>query len=67
MLESYSEVGAFPHFYHIGEEQCSTFMNRVINAASDPQAPPRREGVSGLEFDSKVHELTSVMHRVTVF
>ncbi|KAL5708039.1 hypothetical protein ACHQM5_018877 [Ranunculus cassubicifolius] len=60
LLESYAEVGAFPHFYHIGEEQCSTFMNRVINAASDPQAPPRREGVSGLEFDSKGIYLASV-------
>ncbi|PIA53456.1 hypothetical protein AQUCO_00900207v1 [Aquilegia coerulea] len=60
MLQSYTEMGAFTHLYHIDEGKCPTHMNRLINTVADDQVTFRREGISGLEFDSKGIYLVSV-------
>ncbi|KAI3992226.1 hypothetical protein MKX01_021634 [Papaver californicum] len=63
LLESYSEIGAFPHEYQIGGLACQTHINRVINIANRNrnQVTLRRDGISGLEFDSKVNT-GSILH-----
>ncbi|KAI3892760.1 hypothetical protein MKW92_022240 [Papaver armeniacum] len=62
LLESYSEIGAFPHEYESGGLACQTHMNRVINIANrnTSQVTLRRDGISGLEFDSKGVYVASV-------
>ncbi|KAK9123050.1 hypothetical protein Sjap_012652 [Stephania japonica] len=61
MLESYREVGAFSHLYHIDGIECPTHMNRLTSVAGAGDSEPlRREGVSGLEFDNKGIYLASV-------
>ncbi|KAJ4980222.1 hypothetical protein NE237_011002 [Protea cynaroides] len=61
LLKSYAEIGAFSHLYHIGGRRCPTHMHRIgdIVEPSRP-APLRREGISGLEFDTKGIYLASV-------
>ncbi|XP_026428488.1 uncharacterized protein LOC113324381 [Papaver somniferum] len=62
LLESYSEMGAFPHEYESGGLACRTHMNRVINIANrnTSQVFLRRDGISALEFDSKGVYVASV-------
>ncbi|XP_010257374.1 PREDICTED: uncharacterized protein LOC104597494 isoform X2 [Nelumbo nucifera] len=61
LLDSYSEIGAFGHLYHIDGAKCPTHMNRVGNVTSTSnQVPIRREGISGVEFDTKGIYLASV-------
>ncbi|KAL8489794.1 hypothetical protein ACS0TY_025118 [Phlomoides rotata] len=61
IIQSYSEVGAFPHKYHVNGEPCQThgdwFMSAGLN--NYPSAIIR-QGVSSLDFDSKGVYLASV-------
>ncbi|XP_058071386.1 uncharacterized protein LOC131220554 isoform X1 [Magnolia sinica] len=61
LLESYAEIGDFAHCYNIGGQSCPTHLNRMVNDANvDLQVPSRKEGISGLEFDTKGIYLASV-------
>ncbi|XP_057988818.1 uncharacterized protein LOC110641957 isoform X4 [Hevea brasiliensis] len=61
LMQSYSEIGAFPHFYHVDGVPCQTHLNRIDSVASmDPPVPITRQGVSALEFDAKGVYLVSV-------
>lgn len=61
LMQSYSEIGAFAHLYHINGVQCQTHMNRIANGMyMDLQVPIRKQGISALEFDSKGIYLASV-------
>ncbi|GMY39712.1 hypothetical protein FCV25MIE_34956, partial [Fagus crenata] len=56
LMQSYSEIGAFPHSYHIDGFPCQTHMNQIANGASiEGQVPIRKQGISALEFDNKVN------------
>ncbi|KAF6158680.1 hypothetical protein GIB67_040194 [Kingdonia uniflora] len=57
LLKSYSEVGAFPHLYHIGNRPCPT---QLIATSGLWGGPLVREEISGLEFDLKGTYLASV-------
>ncbi|OVA04812.1 hypothetical protein BVC80_8655g11 [Macleaya cordata] len=63
LLQSYSEIGAFAHLYHISGSSCPThvwkfltpiskFLHLIYNFC--------REGISGLEFDTKGIYVASV-------
>ncbi|XP_042512843.1 uncharacterized protein LOC122087707 isoform X1 [Macadamia integrifolia] len=57
------KIGAFSHLYHIGGRRCPTHMHRTgIITDTNHLAPVtlRREGISGLEFDTKGIYLASV-------
>ncbi|KAJ7980745.1 Transducin/WD40 repeat-like superfamily protein [Quillaja saponaria] len=58
LMESYSEVGAFPHLYHVDGRPCQTHTNRI--ASLDFQVPCRKQGISALDFDNKGIYLASV-------
>ncbi|GMY16357.1 hypothetical protein FCV25MIE_35045 [Fagus crenata] len=61
LMQSYSEIGAFPHSYHIDGFPCQTHMNQIANGASiEGQVPIRKQGISALEFDNKGIYLASV-------
>ncbi|KAL8129321.1 hypothetical protein V2J09_018476 [Rumex salicifolius] len=61
LVQSYSEVGAFPHLYHINGAPCATHVNRIMNAtAINQQFVSGRYGVSALDFDKKGIFLASV-------
>ncbi|XP_059668874.1 uncharacterized protein LOC132313959 [Cornus florida] len=61
LMQSYSEIGAFGHSYHIDGLPCQTHMSLITNAGfMDNPAPLRKEGVSALEFDNKGIYLASV-------
>ncbi|XP_050276300.1 uncharacterized protein LOC126718234 [Quercus robur] len=61
LMQSYSEIGAFPHSYHIDGFPCQTHMNRIGNGSSFVgQVPIGRQGISALEFDNKGIYLVSV-------
>uniref|UniRef100_A0A803KM31 Transducin/WD40 repeat-like superfamily protein n=1 Tax=Chenopodium quinoa TaxID=63459 RepID=A0A803KM31_CHEQI len=54
LVQSYSQIGVFPHLYHIDGRPCQTHMNRVMSFAGlDHQGSFRRHGVSALEFDNQ--------------
>ncbi|GMY16351.1 hypothetical protein FCV25MIE_11590 [Fagus crenata] len=56
LMQSYAEIGAFPHSYHIDGFPCQTHMNQIANGASiEGQVPIRKQGISALEFDNKVN------------
>ncbi|CAI9106611.1 OLC1v1005807C4 [Oldenlandia corymbosa var. corymbosa] len=58
-MQSYAQVGAFPHAYHIdGGDLCPTHVHSIVGG-SNPQLITM-EGVSALEFDSKGIYLASV-------
>ncbi|CAA7407978.1 unnamed protein product [Spirodela intermedia] len=61
LLDSYVEARAFGHHYHMGDECCPTHLARITNAGNQAvQLPLKREGISGLEFDTKGIYLASV-------
>ncbi|GAV84481.1 hypothetical protein CFOL_v3_27925 [Cephalotus follicularis] len=53
LLQSYTEIRAFPHFYLIDGKPCQTHINRISNGAMDGQIPIKKQGVSALDFDNK--------------
>lgn len=53
LVQSYTEVGAFPHLYHINGVSCPTSMNRIANGAQDHQLPFKKQGISDVDFDNK--------------
>ncbi|XP_010519738.1 PREDICTED: uncharacterized protein LOC104799096 isoform X2 [Tarenaya hassleriana] len=54
LAHSYSEIGVFPHLYHVNEEPCQTHISEVQNHARF------WGGVAGLEFDRQGIYLVSV-------
>ncbi|KAE8009168.1 hypothetical protein FH972_005620 [Carpinus fangiana] len=61
LMQSYSEIGAFPHSYHVDGVPCRSHMNMIDNGARiDSQMPIRKQGISALEFDNKGIYLASV-------
>ncbi|WCJ36946.1 Transducin/WD40 repeat-like superfamily protein [Euphorbia peplus] len=61
LMRSYSEVGVFPHLYHVDGVPCQTHRNRVPSVAyAEPPITTTRQGISSLEFDSKGIYLVSV-------
>ncbi|KAJ0965108.1 hypothetical protein J5N97_026246 [Dioscorea zingiberensis] len=61
ILDSYSEIRAFGHHYSIGFGMCPTHMTCLANAVNQNEPiSSSRQGISGLEFDSKGIYLASV-------
>ncbi|XP_043813575.1 uncharacterized protein LOC110616774 isoform X3 [Manihot esculenta] len=61
LMQSYSEIGAFSHFYHVNGVPCQTHLNRIDSVANmDSPVPITRQGISALEFDTKGVYLVSV-------
>eukprot|EP00257_Ricinus_communis_P013630 XP_015571111.1 uncharacterized protein LOC8274405 isoform X1 [Ricinus communis] len=61
LIQSYTEIGAFPHFYHVDGVPCQTHLNRLARAVNmDPPFPITSQGISALEFDTKGIYLVSV-------
>uniref|UniRef100_A0A7N1A206 Transducin/WD40 repeat-like superfamily protein n=1 Tax=Kalanchoe fedtschenkoi TaxID=63787 RepID=A0A7N1A206_KALFE len=58
LTQSYAEIGAFPHFYHIRGAACWTHVSEVNGREMNFTA--RRKGVSALGFDSKGIYMASV-------
>ncbi|KAL4283984.1 hypothetical protein GQ457_16G006240 [Hibiscus cannabinus] len=58
LMHSYSEIAAFPHFYHIDGNPCQTHMNRINNAVNLGHQLP--QGISAVDFDNKGIYLVSV-------
>ncbi|XP_031740180.1 uncharacterized protein LOC101212781 isoform X2 [Cucumis sativus] len=53
LVQSYVEVGAFPHLYHIDGVFCPTSMNRITEGAQGHQLPFKKQGISAVDFDNK--------------
>ncbi|KAF7824080.1 uncharacterized protein G2W53_022224 [Senna tora] len=65
LTRSYSEVGAFPHLYHVhvngNGEPCQSHVNRLASEANiNYQVPFRKQGISAVDFDTKGIYLVSV-------
>ncbi|XP_009628265.1 uncharacterized protein LOC107821680 [Nicotiana tabacum] len=62
LMQSYSEVMALPHTYHINGAPCQTHVNWFLGGAGSDysQNPSGGEGISALEFDKKGVYLASV-------
>ncbi|KAL7126858.1 hypothetical protein ABFS83_14G214400 [Erythranthe nasuta] len=61
IIQSYSEVGVFPHRYHVNGQPCQTHVDWFIHhGLNDSPSTARGQGVSSLEFDSKGVYLASV-------
>ncbi|XP_022154068.1 uncharacterized protein LOC111021413 isoform X4 [Momordica charantia] len=60
LMQSYTEVGAFPHLYHIDGIFCPTSLNRIANRAQDHLLPFKKQGISAVDFDNKGIYLVSV-------
>ncbi|KAG2671259.1 hypothetical protein I3760_14G125300 [Carya illinoinensis] len=61
LKQSYYEIGAFPHLYHIDSVPCQTHENMIDNGARFAgQMPIRKQGISAMEFDNKGIYLASV-------
>ncbi|KAK9673688.1 hypothetical protein RND81_12G183500 [Saponaria officinalis] len=62
LLQSYAEIGAFPHLYHqVQGVPCPTHRDRVMAFAGlDVEGSFRRHGVSAVEFDDQGIYLASV-------
>ncbi|KAL0318141.1 UNVERIFIED_CONTAM: hypothetical protein Scaly_2863400 [Sesamum calycinum] len=54
IIQSYSEIGAFPHKYHVNGEPCQTHADWFNNVGfnHNPRSI-RRQGISSLEYDTK--------------
>ncbi|XP_010313122.1 uncharacterized protein [Solanum lycopersicum] len=59
LMQSYSEVMALPHTYHIHGAPCQTHVNWFVGG-NYSQNPLAGEGISALEFDKKGIYLASV-------
>ncbi|XP_031388123.1 uncharacterized protein LOC116201139 [Punica granatum] len=57
LMQSYTEIGAFPHLYHIDGMPCETHVNRISNF---PLTESSKHDISGLEFDNKGYYLAAV-------
>ncbi|ONH99255.1 hypothetical protein PRUPE_6G021400 [Prunus persica] len=61
LMESYSELRAFPHLYHINGGPCQTHLNWIDNGAFLYDQPSiGKQGISALDFDRKGIYLVSV-------
>lgn len=61
LTQSYSEIGIYPHTYHIDGEPCRTHIDWFSNAGlNNNPSVNGRLGVTSLEFDSKGVYLASV-------
>ncbi|XP_074310531.1 uncharacterized protein LOC141646559 isoform X2 [Silene latifolia] len=61
LLQSYAEIGVFPHLYHADGVPCPTHRDRVMSFAGlDVEGSFRRHGVSALDFDKQGIYLASV-------
>ncbi|XP_073063653.1 uncharacterized protein [Primulina eburnea] len=61
IIQSYSEIGAFPHTYHVDGEPCQTHIDWFVDARwNDNPGTTSRWGISAVEFDSKGVYLASV-------
>ncbi|XP_054816580.1 uncharacterized protein LOC129316272 [Prosopis cineraria] len=63
LVRSYSEVGAFPHLYHVNGngEPCQSHVNRLASEANtDHSVFFRKQGISAVDFDKKGIYLVSV-------
>ncbi|KAK1409882.1 hypothetical protein QVD17_36411 [Tagetes erecta] len=64
LMQSYSQIGAFPHTYFDGEIPCKTHLIQFYSTPQHNEYPEaytcRQLGVSALEFDSKGYYLASV-------
>ncbi|XP_061361391.1 uncharacterized protein LOC133305240 isoform X2 [Gastrolobium bilobum] len=60
LIRSYSEVGAFPHLYHVDGVQCQSHMNRIVSEANGDLHPFRKQGIPSVDFDNKGIYLVSV-------
>ncbi|TYI10391.1 hypothetical protein ES332_A09G138700v1 [Gossypium tomentosum] len=58
LMHSYSEIGAFSHFYHIDGKPCQTHINNAVN--SDRQLQFRMQGISAIDLDNKGIYIVSV-------
>ncbi|KAM7497244.1 hypothetical protein LguiA_021658 [Lonicera macranthoides] len=53
-MQSFSQIGAFAHSYHIGGVPCETHVSWFVNGGyTENPCPFRKQGVSALEFDAK--------------
>ncbi|BBH04367.1 Transducin/WD40 repeat-like superfamily protein [Prunus dulcis] len=63
LMESYSELRAFPHLYHISGGPCQTHLNWIDNGAFLYDQPSiGKQGISALDFDRKEDEAKHVVH-----
>ncbi|KAJ4724189.1 Transducin/WD40 repeat-like superfamily protein [Melia azedarach] len=60
LMQSYSEIGAFPHLYHVNGFPCSTHLSQVGHGAIAGPGPIRKNCISALDFDTKGIYLVSV-------
>ncbi|ONK81833.1 uncharacterized protein A4U43_C01F33330 [Asparagus officinalis] len=61
LLDSYAQVRTFQHHYKTGSDNCPTYIARITNVANhDSPDYFVREGITGIEFDSKGIYLASV-------
>nr|XP_027101268.1 uncharacterized protein LOC113720809 isoform X1 [Coffea arabica]XP_027101269.1 uncharacterized protein LOC113720809 isoform X1 [Coffea arabica]XP_027101270.1 uncharacterized protein LOC113720809 isoform X1 [Coffea arabica]XP_027101271.1 uncharacterized protein LOC113720809 isoform X1 [Coffea arabica]XP_027101272.1 uncharacterized protein LOC113720809 isoform X1 [Coffea arabica]XP_027101273.1 uncharacterized protein LOC113720809 isoform X1 [Coffea arabica]XP_027101274.1 uncharacterized prot len=58
-MQSYSQIGAFPHEYHIDGSPCQTHVEWFAGGSNNPRSVTM-QGVSAVEFDSKGIYLASV-------
>lgn len=58
LVQSYSQIGEFPHLYRVNGRPCRTYMYQAMYL--DQPESFRRIGVSGLEFDNQGIYLASV-------
>lgn len=58
-MQSYSQIGAFPHAYHIDGLPCQTHVEWFAGGTYTPRSITM-QGVSAMEFDSKGIYLASV-------
>ncbi|KAL5764987.1 hypothetical protein ACOSP7_017293 [Xanthoceras sorbifolium] len=61
LMQSYHEIGVFPHLYHVSGVPCQTHMNQLGSGVIiDGLGTLRKQGISALEFDTKGIYLVSV-------
>ncbi|KAK2641301.1 hypothetical protein Ddye_023064 [Dipteronia dyeriana] len=61
LMQSYHEIGVFPHLYHVNGVPCDTHMNQFRSGEyADLLGTSRKPGISALEFDTKGIYLVSV-------
>ncbi|XP_021894152.1 uncharacterized protein LOC110811857 isoform X2 [Carica papaya] len=59
LMQSYSEIGVFNHFYHIGGRKCPTHKTRLATDGNTG-GPFIKRGISAVNFDNKGVYLVSV-------
>ncbi|KAL0843011.1 hypothetical protein Bca101_016256 [Brassica carinata] len=56
LAHSYSQIGKFPHLYHLNEGPCHTHISEILHAIDSSSTG----GVAGLEFDNQGIYIVSV-------